>query len=806
MNISFHLLKKFIPFSHSPYEIAEILTQTGLEVENIKKVEKVVGSLNGIIVGEITHCQPHANAEKLKVTKVNIGSETLAIICGAPNVCIGQKVLVAPANTTIHPINNAPIKIKKTKIRGEISEGMICAEDEVGLGNNHKGIVVLDTDMTNGTPANKLFDLETDYVFEIGLTPNRGDAASHLGVARDLKGVLKKNILFEFPTISKQITSNNPIEVIVENTQGCPRYSGITIRNVTIAPSPEWLKWQLKAIGIEPINNVVDITNYVSHSIGQPMHAFDAEKIKDRKIKVKNLSSGTKFVSLDNKERTLSQEDLMICDGESNGLCIAGVFGGIDSGVSQSTKDIFLESAYFAADHIRKTAQRHALSTDASFRYERGTDPEITIQSLQYATSLILEITGGYIASRIIDIYPNPIKNCKIPASFDYFHKLIGEKLPPALIIETLKWLDIKISDQTTQGFVAHVPPYRSEVTRPADLVEEVLRIYGFNNIALDKNLSSGYLAESNETENHHHIKTNITNFLVGKGFYEILTNSLVNKKYYQKFPIGNTPIDIINPSSEELSVLKNHPLYTFLETITYNINRKNTNLKFFELSKSYEKINENYVEKEWLSFLMCGYISEPNWINDPKKVIFHNLNNVMRSALDFLKIEKTENIPLENHPYYEYGLRLSVHKNEIGTLGKLKKPLLKLYGIKQDVFYGQLSWENLLKWYQSDISYESINKYPEVKRDLSLVLNKNISYEKIKEITFSLNDGKNFLNRINLFSIYEEEKVLKGKKAYAISFYLQDKHKTLTDKKIDKVMDSLIRKYEKDLNAIIRK
>jgi len=501
MKISYNWLKEFIDFKESPAEIGEILTQTGLEAEGIEKVEKIPGGLEGIVIGEVVFCEKHPNADKLKVTKVDIGTEQLlGIVCGAPNVAIGQKVLVATVNSTIHPTNGEPFKIKKAKIRGEVSEGMICAEDELGLGTSHDGIMVLDTDKPNGTPAIELFETGEDHIIEIGLTPNRGDATSHMGTARDLKAYFKKDLTVPKPT-DFEIKADNPIDVVVEDHEACPRYSGITIRDVKVEASPDWLQWKLRSIGLEPINNVVDITNYCLHALGQPMHAFDADEIKGQKVLVKKLSAKTKFITLDEKERLLHEDDLMICDGDSKGMCIAGVFGGLKSGVKDTTKNVFLEVAYFSPDSVRATAQRFGLSTDASFRYERGTDPEMTLPALRLATSMILEIAGGYVASEITDIYPNPIQPKEIKMAFRNFHWLIGKEIPDERIIEILNWLDIQTKDKKGEGFTAVVPAYRSDVTRPADLVEEVLRIYGFNDVELDEEFSADYLAEFNEHE-----------------------------------------------------------------------------------------------------------------------------------------------------------------------------------------------------------------------------------------------------------------------------------------------------------------
>lgn len=803
MKVSYSWLKEYIDFDQSPEEIGEILTQTGLEVEGIERIEKIPGGLQGIVVGEVVSCAAHPNADKLKVTKVDIGAEQLSdIVCGAPNVDKGQKVLVATVNSTLHPIKGEPFKIKRAKIRGEVSEGMICAEDEIGLGSEHDGIMVLDTDKPNGTPAIELFETGEDFIIEIGLTPNRGDATSHMGTARDLKAFFKKELTL--PT-SKPLEAKDiaPIKVSVENSEACPRYSGITIRNVEIKTSPDWLQWKLRSIGLEPINNIVDITNYCLHSLGQPMHAFDADEIRGGEVIVKTLPAKSKLTTLDEKERELDERDLMICNAKGEGMCIAGVFGGIKSGVKDSTKNVFLEVAYFAADWVRSTAQRHGLSTDASFRYERGTDPEMTIPALKLATSLILEIAGGEVASEITDIYPTKIKEVEIEIAFNDFHRLIGVTIPNERILEILNWLDIKTEDISDSSFKAIVPQYRSDVTRPADLVEEVLRIYGFNDIELDSEFSTDYLAEF-ETYEPYKVQEDLSKYLAGRGFSEILTNSLTNPAYYQKFPLGAEPVPMLNPSSKDLAIMKTSPVYTALESILYNINRKSPNLKFFEFGRSYEKIDDAFKETEWLSMYLTGDVTESNWMDESRSASFHDLSSITQSMLKYSGIRKTQTEPTEKSELLSYGLTIRKNGKEIGSVGLIKRELLKVFGIKQDVFCAQLDWKAVLDAYKVDISYDAISKYPEVKRDLSLILDKSISYDKIKEMAFK--QEKKLLSRINLFSVYEGDKIEKGKKAYAISFFLQDKFKTLTDKQIDKSMNGLMSLYERELKAVIRK
>ena len=802
MKISYNWLKDFIHIRESPEEIAEILTQTGLEVEGLEKVEKIKGGLEGLVIGEIKECKKHPNADKLSLTRVDIGNENLSpIVCGAPNVAVGQKVVVATVNSTLYPTGHEPFKIKKAKIRGEVSEGMICAEDEIGLGTKHDGIMVLDTKLPNGTPALELFDTGEDHVFEIGLTPNRGDATSHLGTARDLKAFFNRNICF--PEISEfTITPDNPINVEVENHKACPRYAGVTIRNIRVADSPDWLQWRLRAIGLEPINNVVDITNYILHSLGQPLHAFDAEVVGSKVI-VKNLKKGSKFTSLDEKERKLHQDDLMICN-EEGGMCIAGVFGGIKSGVKGTTTAIFLESAYFSQDHIRATAMRHGLSTDASFRFERGIDPEITLFALQVATQMILEIAGGKVASEFIDIYPEKIQPVRIPTEKSTFDKLIGSEIPLERIKEILKLLDISIENESGDSFDAVVPPYRSEVTREADLIEEVLRIYGINNIEIDESFSTDYLAEFNEIEPYK-LQEELSYYLSGKGYHEILTNSLTSHLYDEKIGLNNREnVSVLNPSSEELSTLKSSPLYTALESVKFNINRKQPNLKFFEFSKSYNRTDSKLLEKEVISLYVSGKSWPENWLATPINSSIHLVSGHLEDILSKTGLPGWSTKPIEESSVYQYGLEFLIGKHQVASAGKLRDEILEVYGIQQSVFYAEIDWDFVKENSSKDYLYQPISKFPEVRRDLSLVLDKNIPYSEIEKIAFQ--NEKKLLTRINLFSVFEGEQIGHDKKAYAAAFYLQDREKTLTDKQIDKSMNRLMGQFEKQLNAIIRK
>jgi phenylalanyl-tRNA synthetase beta chain len=803
MRISYNWLKEFIDINHTPEALGALLTQTGLEVESIEKVEKIPGGLEGVVIGEVMECVPHPDADRLRLTKVDAGQgQLLPIVCGAPNVAVGQKVVVALVGTTLYPKGAEPLKIKKAKIRGAESEGMICAEDELGMGTDHSGILVLNTDLPNGTPAADYFHPETDYVFEIGLTPNRGDAASHLGVARDIRAVTGASIHKPEPK-KFDVKVDRPVSVEVKDLDKCPRYSGITIRGVKVAPSPEWLQWRLRSIGLEPINNVVDITNYICHGLGQPLHAFDADAIAQGKVLVGTLAEGTPFVTLDDKERKLGAEDLMICD-PNGGMCIAGVFGGAGSGIKDTTTAIFLESAYFSPETIRNSVQRHGLTTDASFRFERGADPEMTVEALHVAVGLILEICGGQVASEVVDVYPNKIAPVKIPTTFRTFHRLIGKELSPTEITGILKSLDIRVENETKEDFTAVVPAYRNDVTREADLVEEVLRIYGFNNIELDEFSSTNYLAEFDENEPYK-VRERVSRMLAGKGFLEILTNSLVHPEHHVKAAVNDhRAVEIINKSSEELGFMKASPLYSALEVVRHNLNRKMTDLKFFELAKSYRWEGNQPAESYRFCLYMTGDVEEENWMRTASAVSLPDVRAALEGVLMTMGVKDVQVKPLEGDKAFAYGLSFSVGQEEIGRVGLLTKEITRYFEIGQPVFYAELDWEMGLSKSARKFVFKELSKFPEVRRDLSLVLDKQISFDRIEQIAF--NSAKKLLNRVNVFSVYEGEKLGAGKKSYAVSYYLQDQQKTLTDHQIDQVMNGLISAYEKDLGAIIRK
>ncbi len=805
MKISINWLKDYIKLEESPEAIGDILTQAGLEVEGIEKFEAVPGGLKGLVIGKILTCAKHPNADKLSVTTVDIGDgEATPIVCGAPNVAEGQKVIVATVGAMLYPAPDESFKIKKAKIRGEVSEGMICAEDEIGMGTGHDGIMVLDTDMPVGTPAAQYFNLQADYVFEIGLTPNRSDATSHIGTARDLKAVMGHEIQWPSVDAFKIDNTDRKIEVVVENTEACPRYSGVTISGVTISESPDWLKQKLLSIGLAPINNLVDITNFVLHEAGQPLHAFDADLIKGNKVVVKTLPEGATFITLDEKERKLKARDLMICDGEGNGMCIAGIFGGIKSGVTNATKNVFLESAYFSADYVRKTAMAHGLKTDASFRFERGTDPNATVFALKRAAMLIKELCGGTISSEIVDIYPNEIKEWDVDVKYKNVDRLIGKKLDHELIIKILESLDFKIAKKTADGFKAIVPTYRVEVTREADIIEEILRIYGFNNVEIPEFFSADFLSEFPEVDREK-LQFRTAEMLVSQGFYEIMANSLTKPSYASSLKEldEDKNVIILNKLSEDLGVLRQTLLFSGLEAIAYNVNRKQKNLKFFEFGNTYFKKENDYDAHERLTIFMTGDVEGESWRNKARQLEFHDLSSVVRKILNKFNISKFASRPVQQSAY-EYGLEAVVNDKAIVTFGMISETVTSANGVSQNVLFADFDWEFLLKNSRKKIVYEEISKFPEVQRDLSLVIDKSVSFEEIRKVAEKTE--RKLLKEINVFDVYIGDRIGEDKKAYALKFLLQDQYKTLNDKAIDKTMSRLMRSFEEELGAIIRK
>lgn len=817
MNISYNWLKDYIKTDLSVNEISKILTDLGLEVGSVEEVESVKGGLRGLVVGEVLTAEKHPNADKLSVTTVNVGEgEPLPIVCGAPNVAAGQKVVVAQVGTTIYPDENG-FEIKKAKIRGEVSQGMICAEDEIGLGVNHEGIMVLDSSAKIGTPVSEYFNIESDVLIEIDLTPNRIDGASHIGVARDLAAYLKQSdpkVQVNWPPVDDfKIDSHDwPVSVKVENPEATIRYTGITISNLEVKESPDWLKNRLMAIGMTPINNVVDITNYILHEMGQPLHAFDGDKIKGNKIVVKTLDKGTRFTTLDEKERELDNQDLMICNGE-DGMCIAGVFGGIDSGVTSTTKKIFLESACFNPVFIRKTARRHTLSTDASFRFERGTDPNITVYALKRAALLIKELAGGVVSSQIVDIYPEPVKNHEVELSVQHVNRLIGKEIEKHTIRNILKALDIEILAEADDLWRVAVPPYRVDVQREADVIEEILRVYGYNNVeAPDKLNSTIVYAEKPDIGK---LRNKIAAQLTGAGFDEIMSNSLTRAAYYEKsqnYPRQEV-VELANPLSADLNGMRQTLLFGGLEAIKHNRNRQNADLKLFEFGNCY-RLNlkkpqtsvKGYKEEEKLSLFISGRKSPENWNAQNDEVSFFDLKTWTLNipARLGLNIDSLKESPVENDLISE-GLKYSTGDGVLlFDIGLVQPSLLKEFDIDQPVYFAEINWQTLVKLSAKEkVTFRELSKFPEVKRDLALLLNNDIMFKDIRELAFKTE--KKLLKEVSLFDVFEGEKLGAGKKSYAISFTLQDAQKTLKDKQIEKTMNNLTRVFEKELGAKLR-
>ncbi len=804
MTISYNWLKEYIDIPESPEEIGNVLTSTGLEVESVELYETVKGGLKGLVIGEVLTCTRHPNADKLSITTVDVGEEKpLTIICGAPNVAAGQKVIVAPPGTTIYPTKGEPFTIKIAKIRGEQSEGMICAEDEIGLGESHAGIIVLSTDAANGSKAEEFYNIESDHILEIGLTPNRADAASHIGVARDIKASKSREI--KWPVVEHFKTENNDLSIAVEveNIEACPRYSGVTITGVSVTESPAWLKGRLMSIGLTPVNNIVDVTNYVCHELGQPLHAFDADKIVGKKVLVKTLPAQSKFVTLDNKERTLQPNDLMICNTQE-GMCIAGVFGGAKSGITEATKNIFLESACFSPDFIRKTSMYHQLKTDASFRFERGTDPNLTVYALKRAALLIKEIAGGKVSSEIIDIYPTKVNNKSIVVKDKNVNRLIGKALPRNEVHAILERLDIEISEVHDDHYIVSVPPYRVDVVQEADVIEEILRIYGFNNIELSNTARTDYLAEF-PVKDIDKYKRTIGELLISNGFSEIWTNSLTNQAYQEKHKLtfkGNT-IEILNKLSEEQGVLRQTLLFTGLEVCAYNINRRQKDLKLYEFGKIYYKSDGKYSEEERLSLFITGNVETENWQHQTRATSYYDLVQHVHHILLKSGLSDMKQTTAQDH-LLEFGATFLRGKEEIGTIGKVKTALLKDFGIKQDLFYAELHTSLLFQSANPKLVIQEVAKFPEVRRDLSLVLDKKVTFENIRDLVMSTE--KKLIKNIIAFDVYEGDKIPAGKKAYALGFTLQNEHKTLTDEEIEKTMEHLIVAFEQQLGALIRK
>ena len=820
MNISYNWLKDYLDFDLQPDEVAAALTSIGLETGGVEEVQTIKGGLEGLVIGEVLTCEEHPNSDHLHITTVNVGgAEPLQIVCGAPNVAAGQKVVVAVNGTKLYDGDEC-FTIKRSKIRGVESNGMICAEDEIGIGTDHAGIIVLPADAVVGTPAKEYYNVKSDYVLEVDITPNRVDATSHFGVARDLAAYLKQNgkpANLKRPSVDAfKIDDEVPaIEVVVENKEACLRYSGITIKNVTVKESPEWLQNRLKVIGLRPINNVVDITNYILHGVGQPLHSFDADKIKGNKVVVRSATEGAKFVTLDGVERTLTDRDLMICNVEEP-MCIAGVFGGLDSGVTEQTKNVFLESATFHPTWIRKTARRFGLNTDASFRYERGLDPNQTVEVMKRAALLIQEVAGGTITGAIQDIYPVPVAPYRVELTYDKVNTLIGKVIPVETVKSILESLEMKIVSETAEGLVIDVPVYRIDVQRDVDVIEDILRIYGYNNVEFSDNVKSN-LSYQTPTDRSYKLQNLISEQLCGCGFNEILNNSLTRSAYYDNlstYPVSHC-VMLMNPLSADLNCMRQTLLFGGLESVEHNAKRKNGNIRFFEFGNCYDynidhkkegetlaEFSEDYRLGLWVS----GSRVDNNWAHPNEKSSVYELKAYVENILVRLGVNLQKVIfgNLAND-IYSAGLSITTSSGrQLGTMGIVSPKICKELDIETDVYYAELTWTLLMKEIKkSKVTFSEISKFPAVKRDLALLLEKNVQFAEIEKI--ATESERKLLKDVALFDVYEGKNLPAGKKSYAVSFYLQDEGKTLNDKQIDAIMKKIQTNLEQKLGAQLR-
>ncbi len=819
MKISYNWLKEYVHLDLAPEEAARILTNTGLEVESIEKFESLKGGLKGVVIGEVKSCAKHPDADKLSVTTVDIGGGViLPIVCGAPNVAAGQKVVVATVGTTIY-MGDKSFEIKKAKIRGEVSEGMICAEDELGLGTSHEGIMVLPADAEVGMPASEYFRIEEDYVFEVGLTPNRTDAMSHIGVARELVASLNLQqsgdplkVIMPDDGAFKPDNHNLHVPVFIEDVEACPRYSGVTITGVEVKESPDWLKNRLKAIGLRPINNLVDISNFILHETGHPNHFFDADKIAGRKVIIKKEPKGTRFITLDEQERELSGNDLMICDAEK-GMCMAGVFGGMHSGVTENTRNIFIESAYFDPKTIRKTARYHGLNTDSSFRFERGADPNATVYALKLAALMVKRIAGGTISSEIVDVYPNPVKKKIVKLQFKNVDRLIGQVIPRDTIKDILVWMGMEPHCETDDSILVDIPTFKADVEREADVIEDILRIYGYNNIAIPAQLRSSL--SHIERPDREHLQNTIADFLAGSGYYEIMSNSLTRGGYAEKLGIFKEEhnVKIQNPLSSDLNVMRQSLVTSGLEAISYNLNRKNLNLKFFEFGKVYSLTQskpgdhplKKYLEASHLALFITGSTNNESWYQQQTSADFYYLKNTVLGILKRLHLneEKLQKEAISDE-VFENGIRLMLNNKPLIDYGMVKRRVLQHFEIKQAVFMADINWDLILQAMKNHrITYKPIPKFPEVRRDLALVVDRQLEFDTLKKLAFEAE--KSLLKEVNLFDVYEGDKIGAGKKSYALSFILQDEEKTLTDQVIEKTMGKILKTFESKAGAVLR-
>ena len=832
MTTSLNWLKQYIDINLSPSETGDLLTSLGLEVEGMEEKETIPGGLEGIVVGQVKECIKHPDADKLSLTKVDIGTgELLQIVCGAPNVATGQKVMVATIGTKLYPSEGEPFTIKKGKIRGEASEGMICAEDELGIGNDHSGIIVLPAETPIGMTGRDFYKIETDVVYEIGLTPNRSDATCHLGVAKDLAAALKiqhgGSGEVRIPSIENFKIHNNelPVEVRVENTEACPRYAGISIKDVTIGESPDWLKNRLLSIGVRPISNIVDITNFILHELGQPLHAFDLDEIAGRTVIVKTLPQGSTFMSLDERERNLSDEDLMICDGNSKGMCIGGVFGGLTSGVKDSTKNIFLESAHFNAKWIRRSSTRHDLRTDAAKVFEKGSDPNICVYALKRAAAMIVELAGGEIASEVVDIYPNPIEPVKIEVQYNYVNRLIGTSISPKEINAILNALGMDIVSENPENFTVAIPTNKADVVRPADVVEEILRVYGLDNVPVPHQMRSSMVERESPDPNE--VRNAISSYLAANGFNETMALSLSESRYYKEvLPLDeNELVWVNNTSNVHLDIMRPTMLFSGLEAVVHNQNRQQADLKLFEFGKTYrnrltadggrlmeatgeEKVDvkKMFDEQEHLTLFLTGQRWGESWRNPGKPdADYFTLKSFVENVLARLGVSGYQQTAEQGGPF-AYNMNFHRGQKSLVKFGKISPKISKKMGIKTQVYYADFDWNALLKAAKKNsISMAELNRFPTVRRDLALVIGNSVKFADLAALATKV--GKKLIKDINLFDVYEDaERLGADKKSYAISFTFENTERTLNDKEVDKVMNELISAYEEKMGAVIRR
>ena len=820
MNISYNWLKEYVDFDLTPEEVAAALTSIGLETGSVEEVQTIKGGLEGLVIGEVLTCEPHPNSDHMHVTTVNLGQgEPVQIVCGAPNVAAGQKVVVATLGTKLYDGDEC-FTIKKSKLRGVESNGMICAEDEIGIGTDHAGIIVLPENAVPGTPAKEYYNIKSDYVLEVDITPNRADACSHYGVARDLYAYLVQNgkqTTLKRPSVEAFAVDNHDldIQVTVENTEACPRYAGVTVKGVTVKESPEWLQNKLRLIGLRPINNVVDITNYIVHAFGQPLHCFDADMIKGGEVVVKTMPEGTPFVTLDGVERKLSERDLMICNREE-AMCIAGVFGGLNSGSTEATKDVFLESAYFHPTWVRKTARRHGLNTDASFRFERGIDPNSVIYCLKLAALMVKELAGGTISCDIKDVCSADFSDFRVDLPYEKVHALVGKTIPAETIKSIVSSLEMKIVEETSEGLVLDVPPYRVDVQRDCDVIEDILRIYGYNNVEIPSALKS-CLTVKGEHDKSNKLQNLIAEQLVGCGFNEILNNSLTRAGYYdglESYPSKNL-VMLMNPLSTDLNAMRQTLLFGGLESIAHNANRKNADLKFFEYGNCYyyheekknpEKALAAYTEDYHLGLWVTGKKVANSWAHADEDSSVYELKAYVKNIFSRVGLQMRDLVVgVQDSDIYAASLAVYTRGGKLlASLGIVSHKILKGFDIDNEVYFADINWKELLKAIRNvKVNYVELTKFPAVKRDLALLIDKKVQFAEIEKIAYETE--KKLLKEVSLFDVYEGKNLEAGKKSYAVSFMLQDENATLNDKQIDKIMQKLIKNLETKLDAKLR-